>query len=742
MSDSPLSLQVLPGDDVRQIMWRYQDRYDLQMLVQSSRQVARGPVAHAVANGERNSHDWTPGKHELLSAYDQAGITAAFMEPEYNGYIEGPKNMALGLIAFEMAWVDAGAATCSLANNLGLAPIHEKGTAEQKKEYLTRCVPGATDKLGRAAFCLTEPLPFVGVDTGMLSGRVRVSEWKEGEEPVLHVEKRGRFITNMGFANIVTAAVQSDDDRLKGSCMVILEEGDEGTFDRGTPTKKMVHQLSSTSDPAFDLKIPASRIVGGYTIKDGCIHPNCNLVEMLGAVFRHTRVTVGLMTSAKLLSSIEPVIRYQRNRFRGGNLVDEESPRYQLGLQQQEDALYRLGSIWAMGEASASLGFAAARLFDELDPMQAEMDKMMEAEGIVGARAQLRYFRKLEKDAKLYLTLSSQSELSPTEEMDLENLKNNFAIQYLIKSKLGDILCPACKLWNTGNGANAMREAVSLMGGYGITEDCPGFLGQKWMDSQLEATYEGPEAVQRRQLSVTMTSEIFLEQFSGWIKELRQVASDHPAIGACNLASAMELWMWTLDYLQNTTDNNGKPLYHSNRQGVSFPMADALSWMVASYYQIKDILELKEKGKDHPALSDGAEGMVNFFADLSYVQTARAAGEVGRICSDLVSGYNTHKTWENVDSQDGSFYNEQELDEMEGCAPGISCCASAYSDVFTAEGEHPTKVGPCARWKGMDSFNQLKTRLDGCRTGSRLAQDRVARALTEVMIPEALDYPL
>ena len=58
-----------------------------------------------------------------------------------------------------------------------------------------------------------------------------------------------------------------------------------------------------------------------------------------------------------------------------------------------------------------------------------------------------------------------------------------------------------------------MREAVSLMGGYGITEDCPGFLGHKWMDAQLEATYEGPEAVQRRQLSVTMTDELFLAQF-------------------------------------------------------------------------------------------------------------------------------------------------------------------------------------------------------------------------------------
>jgi hypothetical protein len=31
--------------------------------------------------------------------------------------------------------------------------------------------------------------------------------------------------------------------------------------------------------------------------------------------------------------------------------------------------------------------------------------------------------------------------------------------------------------------------------------------------------------------------------------------------------------------------------------------------------------------------------------------------------------------------------------------------------------------------------------MDGCLTGSRLAKDRAADALTKVMIPEALDYP-
>ena len=48
-------LRTLPSDAARQIQWRYAGRYDLQMLVQSARSVARGPVARLVANGGRNS---------------------------------------------------------------------------------------------------------------------------------------------------------------------------------------------------------------------------------------------------------------------------------------------------------------------------------------------------------------------------------------------------------------------------------------------------------------------------------------------------------------------------------------------------------------------------------------------------------------------------------------------------------------------------------------------------------------
>jgi alkylation response protein AidB-like acyl-CoA dehydrogenase len=722
----PPALTTLPSDDLRQIMWRFADRYDLQMLVQSARGVARGPVARLVAKGGRNSHDWTPDKASLLAHFDESGITAAFLDPDYGGFIAGPKNLALALIAFELSWVDAGAATCSLAGNLGLAPIQERGTPEQRATYMAQAAPlkpGENRRQVRAAFALTEPIPFVGVETGMLAGKVRIAEWQDGREPLLQVAKRGRFITNMDFANVVTAAVESDDPRIKGSCLVILEEGDPGLWDRGTPTKKLVHQLSSTNDPVFNLKVPASRIVGGYTIKDGVILPNYSHGEIIEAVFRRTRVTVGLMTAAKLLSAIEPVILYQRRRFRGGQGAPG-TPRYELGIQQKQDALHRLVDVWATGEASASLGFEAARLFDELDALEKEKDRILAAKKLTGRAA----FKELSKaqDEALQCLNSRQPAANPL-------------AGFTQLDSLANVLCPACKLWNTGHGANMMREAVSLMGGYGVTEDCPGFLGQKWMDAQLEATYEGPEAVQRLQLSITMTNELFLAQFKQWTADLKRISSERPGTGACALATAMQLWLWTLQHAQSATDADGAKLYHKTRQGVTFPLADALCWLLAARQFILDVIELEKKGADNPALAGGLAGTVAFFTDLCHVQAARAAGEVGRICAEIVHGYNRHPAWDEASCR--ACYGAEELTALEGIMPGLDASARAYSDVSEPGQAHPPKAGPCVKGEGLEGFITLRAKLDTCLTGCRLAKDRAAEALTTVMTREALDYP-
>ena len=726
------TMLTLPGDAVRQIQWRFADRFDLQMLVQSARTVARGTVARLVAAGERNTHEWTPAKAEMLEAFDRSGITAAFMEPEEGGFIAGPKNLALSLAAFELAWVDGGAATASLASFLALAPIHERGTQEQVTHYKTLAAPpqpGEDRKPWRGAFALTEPIPYIGVDTGMMSGRISIAEWKSGEEPMLQVDKRGRFITNIAFANFVTAAVLSEDPRIKGSCVVILEDGDEGTFDRGTPTKKLVHQLSSTGDPIFNLKVPASRIVGGYTVKDGVIIPNYNHGEIIEAVFRRTRVPVGLMTAAKLLSAVEPVIRYQRQRFRGAEGSKPGSVRYEQGIQQREDALHRLVDVWATGEAASSLGFAAARLFDALDPLEKYKTAHLKEQGIQGGRAEIKALKDSELRAIVLLSLK------PNDPRRAE-LEADPLVQYVLMDAEANVICPATKLWNTGHGANMMREAVSLMGGYGITEDCPGFLANKWMDAQLEATYEGPEAVQRRQLTVTMTSELFLVQFRAWTMAMRRIASDRPGTGACTLASAMNLWLWSINYLQNSTDPAGNKLYHGQRQGVTFALADALCWLIASRAQILDVLELEARGQDDAVASEGLAGTVQFLSDLCHTQAAQAAGEVSRICAELVFGYNRHPAWD--DEEHKGCFLSSELDAYEETMPGITAMAV---DVIAPDGSHPFKAGPCAGCAGSAEFLRLQSKLTTCLSGARLAKDRAADTVSKVMIPEALDYP-
>jgi alkylation response protein AidB-like acyl-CoA dehydrogenase len=448
----------------------------------------------------------------------------------------------------------------------------------------------------------------------------------------------------------------------------------------------MVHQLSNTHDPILNLKIPASRIIGGYTVKDGVIIPNLTHGEIIGAVFARTRVTVGVMTAAKLLSAVEPVIRYQRQRFRGAAGIEAGSPRYDLGLQMKEDALHRLADVWATGEAATSLGFETARWFDLLTPTETEVLRGFEEQGIKG-RAILKVLRKPQADAVELLGLLKQPEAS-RDNARIEALKADPLVQYVWLSAICNVLCPACKLWDTGYGATMLREAVSMMGGYGVTEDCPGFLCQKWTDAQLEATYEGPEVVQRRQISVTMNNEVFLAQVDTWIAELSALATDKPETGAAAVAAGLELWRWMRSWLDTAKDANGRPLSQNTRHGVLFPMADAISWLLAARSFLADIRELAAKGPEHPVVGPEIEGYINTFTDLSAVQNARAAGETARICAEIFYGYSN-------DAGDSAA-----------------------------------------------EFQRLHNAINASLAGTRLAKDRAAKAITTIMIPEALDYPM
>ena len=665
-------MKMLPGDEVRQIMWRYAERYDIQMAVAGARQTARSVVAQLVANGQRFTHEWTPEKQSLFDAFDASGMTAATLNFDCGGLFEGPRNLAMSLVTYETAWVDNGAATSSFVNDLAMGPIAELGTPEQKTKYMTLCAPGnPSGKTWRGSFALTEPLPYVGVDTGVLCGRVSVSEWKDGEEPMLRVEKRGRFITNIAICDYITIALDSGDDRIKGSCMVVVEATDPGKFDRGAQTKKLVHQLSNTGDPVIDVVVPASRIIGGYTIKDGVIVPNLSHSEIIAQVFSKTRVGVGVMGAASLMSAVEPVIRYQRTRFRGAAGVGEESPRYKLGLQMKEDVTQRLADVWATAEAASSLGFDISRVYDRIEAIQDE------AKAKLGKGRAMLKAMKAPMDRAVALLAEGKN---PEEDEDV-------TVRYVYLQAIANVLCPSCKLWNTGHGADVMRQAISLMGGYGITEDCPGFLFYKWTDMQLDATYEGPEAVQRRQISETMGNAVFLAQLEAWAKECDAcpAAANN---GMHALAAALRLWIWTRAFAASAKDAAGKKLGSSQRHGVVFPLADAIAGLMAAKSFHADVKHLALTGKDHPVVGPELEGYLNTFNDLLGTVAGNVAGEAARICAEVVYGFD------------------------------------AATDEQKAE------------------FAALRAKVDAALAGTKTAKDSAAKCLTTVMIPEALDYPM
>ena len=116
----------------------------------------------------------------------------------------------------------------------------------------------------------------------------------------------------------------------------------------------------------------------------------------------------------------------------------------------------------------------------------------------------------------------------------------------------------------------------------------------------------------------------------------------------------------------------------------------------------------------------------------------RAAGEVGRICAELIYGYVRHPSWE---PSCEACVQGDEIDCLEGLIPGISFGARIPGDVLEADGTHAAKAGPCPRFTGIDGFMRRRGKLDGCLTGARLAKDRAAQVLVHVPIPQQLDYP-
>ncbi len=290
---------------------------------------------------------------------------------------------------------------------------------------------------------------------------------------------------------------------------------------------------------------------------------------------------------------------------------------------------------------------------------------------------------------------------------------------------LAMVVVPAAKAWSTGHGADVVRGAVGLARMCGISEQTrtliPNLAGRPVSDAARVVEEEG-------RLVESMRDEVFLAQAAEWVRDLRAIASRRPGTGACTIASATELWLWTLSHVGQRVAAGAGPEPTSER--AMAPLADALCWLLASRAQILDVERLAE---------DAGAGTVDvavlaFLTDLCHVQAARAAGEVGRICAQVVFGGRRHPGWDAEGC--AACYRADELDGLEDLFPGMASAARGSADVIEEDGSHRLKAGPCARFDGLDTFTRLRIKLDGCLTGSGLARDRAAQAVAPAASPD------
>ncbi len=189
---------------------------------------------------------------ETVEKMAKLGLFGIPISKEYGG--EGGDNLMYSMVVEELSKAcGTTGVIVSAHTSLGMSPIYEFGTEEQKQKYLPKMCSG--EWLG--AFGLTEP--NAGTDAAGQQTTAYLDE--ETNEWVLNGSKI--FITNAGYAHVYVIFAMTDKSKgLKGISAFIVEADREG-FTVGKKEKKLGIKASATCELIFeDCRIPKENLLG------------------------------------------------------------------------------------------------------------------------------------------------------------------------------------------------------------------------------------------------------------------------------------------------------------------------------------------------------------------------------------------------------------------------------------------------------------------------------------------------
>lgn len=190
---------------------------------------------------------------ELTLAMGSLGLFGMVVPEDYGG--QGLDYLGYIIAVEELARTDGSqAATVAAANSLGISPIMEFGSEEQKRKYLPQLCSGQA----LWGFGLTEP------NAGSDAGNTQTTAVLDGDEWLINGSKI--FITNastdisLGVTILAKTGVR-EDGKKELSC-ILVENGVPG-YEAREMKGKMVWRASNTSELYFeDCRVPKENLLG------------------------------------------------------------------------------------------------------------------------------------------------------------------------------------------------------------------------------------------------------------------------------------------------------------------------------------------------------------------------------------------------------------------------------------------------------------------------------------------------
>ncbi len=297
------------------------------------REFARDRIAPNAVQWDADHHFPIDVVHEMgdLGLF---GITA---DEEWGG--AGADFTSLCIAIEELARVDQSMAiTLEAGVGLGINPIHELGSPEQKERWLPDLVAGRT----LAGFGLTEP------DAGSDAGATATKAVLDGDEWVINGSKA--FITNSGaeITSLVTITARTGPEEISA---IIVPMGTEG-FTVEPAYRKMGWHASDTHGLTFtDCRVPKENLLGergrGFhqflaTLDDG-------------------RIAIAALAVGVLQACLDESLAYAQERTSFGRPIGS----YQA-------VAFKIADMQVMTEAARMLTYKAAWLKDQGRPFKQE----------------------------------------------------------------------------------------------------------------------------------------------------------------------------------------------------------------------------------------------------------------------------------------------------------------------------------------------------------------------------------